>query len=1061
MAQDLLQEFNLDTSRAPTPGVSPGQVAQPYEELSRALGKVGEAATDIATTAAERAGFEAVTTDEHGNIQIKKAPIIGPASNAYERAVKMAALAQGEGAAKDADITLRNQFPNDPQGYLSAANAYKNGVMKQYADLGVPEVGISLGRAIDSTTTYNFRALSNQKREADVKNALSGIDAGISDATDYLTARARQGAFTDPDNLPPDVKEKYDKVRTLINEKVTNPLFGHAYSQEAADGEFNHLDSQLRGNSVVFHADSVYHDTSLNPDGTPRGGYAKGLEAANSILTDPSLKLSEQERQHYASLARSAIHEDEAIRHADINELKSALTDVKARSALGERIEPAEIEQLRSAARATNWPGGIAAFDAAVAHVNLHDDHGQLPLRQQMNDIAVIRGAASARDATDFLVQRGYTREQAAGVVGNLVWESGMRPAVPGDAGTSFGLAQWHAERFTALKTYAASQGKPWQDPQIQLQFLDRELRTTESVAGGLLHGAKTPEEAASIFAAGYERPKSVDYSGRQALARSIYEGKPTDGSQVGPGVSSWLLANREATLNTAATTKFKDVKTDWDSGKGNVRKGDLIDVIDAARQTHNIDLSVKTQRLSDLMDEVERVEALPLDRQAALETELRRQMAAGTAYDGADEVLKQLEAKTKAIDDGLKTNPNATTIANNSGRFSTPEPINWDNPQSIDAGLKRRLEITQFGANKWQSGAPTPILDRIDAAQMTGALKGGNGAGLLTALGQEPPLIRQALLQEKDLREGVVGMSRSGDPAKMNAAYSLMDTLQKQNPLEFEKQFPDGLKDLRAWQSNLAFYPPDQAAKRMMQAYDPAEAAGREAVDKVVNKALENVSAANVVSKFSTGIIFGTSAQAPVAEQAGIAAGALKADYDKNYRDGFIATGDPAAAENFAVEKLKLKYDLSPTNGNRVMPYPPERYYPQVGGSHDWMARQLDDAVRGQVGATRPEPEFAAAVEPGAFISETTAQRQYEAHRSLIADVTTEREIAAGKPPSYQVVIRDPNGRWSAMSGADGLARRVRFDPTQPFAERAAGAEYARPTIQGLQTPLGGGVTP
>jgi hypothetical protein len=77
-----------------------------------------------------------------------------------------------------------------------------------------------------------------------------------------------------------------------------------------------------------------------------------------------------------------------------------------------------------------------------------------------------------------------------------------------------------------------------------------------------------------------------------------------------------------------------------------------------------------------------------------------------------------------------------------------------------------------------------------------------------------------------------------------------------------------------------------------------------------------------------------------------------------------------------------------------------------------------------------------------------------------LVADPTTEADIAAGRPPSYQVVLRDPNGRWSIMSGANGTAQRFRFDPAAPFAERAAAAERVRPTVQALQaqTPgLGG----
>ncbi|HET8921339.1 MAG TPA: hypothetical protein VFN27_16890, partial [Xanthobacteraceae bacterium] len=279
---DLLAQPELVTSEAPRPGVSPEQIAQPYGELSRALEKGSAAAESVAENAATRAGFQAVTTDEHGNVQIQKAPIIGPASNAYERAVKMAALAQGEGAAKDADITLREKFADDPQLYLHAANEYKNTVMKKYADLGVPEVGIAVGRAIDSTTTYSFRAISNQKRELDIRSAGNAIDAGISSARDELVAMARGGDTTSPQFV-----QTFDKIRTLTNEKTENPFF--AYPKEKAKYDLDQLDSDLRAQGFLFHIDSVYRDTGANPDGSARGGAANALEAARSVLTDPSL----------------------------------------------------------------------------------------------------------------------------------------------------------------------------------------------------------------------------------------------------------------------------------------------------------------------------------------------------------------------------------------------------------------------------------------------------------------------------------------------------------------------------------------------------------------------------------------------------------------------------------------------------------------------------------------------------------------------------------------------------------------------------------------------------
>jgi hypothetical protein len=277
---------------------------------------------------------------------------------------------------------------------------------------------------------------------------------------------------------------------------------------------------------------------------------------------------------------------------------------------------------------------------------------------------------------------------------------------------------------------------------------------------------------------------------------------------------------------------------------------------------------------------------------------------------------------------------------------------------------------------------------------------------------------------------------------------------LQRQNPLQFDRQFPEGLKDLRAWQSNLAFYPPEEAAKRLMRQYDPAQSAALQEADKVAAIALKNVSPDKVVSKFSTGFgPFGTGAVSPASDQAGLAAGALKADYDKNYRDGFAATGDPTAADKFAMEKLNNKYAVSPTNGNRVTAYAPERYYPEVGGSHDWMAKQLDDMVAHSTGADRPPARLYGTVEgivePEAMSVSSEGQRQYTAPRALVPDEVTADDISKGKAPSYRVVLQEPNGRWSVMSDASGQPQRVHFDPTEAFAKRAAAAEPTRELMQ------------
>ncbi|MDF2809233.1 MAG: hypothetical protein K0S56_264 [Microvirga sp.] len=140
--------------------------------------------------------------------------------------------------------------------------------------------------------------------------------------------------------------------------------------------------------------------------------------------------------------------------------------------------------------------------------------------------------------AFDFFISKGWNPAQASGIVGNLVGESGrqLNPDLIHDNGTGIGIAGWRDPepgkgRKTALTRYAAGMGKPVNDFDAQLSFLDHELRTSERAAGDKLRQANTPE-AAAIAMLDFERPggwKAGDPSGsngfqnRQADARRVY----------------------------------------------------------------------------------------------------------------------------------------------------------------------------------------------------------------------------------------------------------------------------------------------------------------------------------------------------------------------------------------------------------------------------------------------------------------------------------------------------------------------------------------------------------
>ncbi|MGE9943427.1 phage tail tip lysozyme [Phascolarctobacterium succinatutens] len=124
------------------------------------------------------------------------------------------------------------------------------------------------------------------------------------------------------------------------------------------------------------------------------------------------------------------------------------------------------------------------------------------------------------------LMSMGFTASAAAGVVGNLIQESGLRTDAIGDNGTSGGLAQWHNERWEALKRFAAARGKDWTDLDTQIEFLAEEMRTSYADTYAKMQSAELPEIAGQIMTDEYEKPDSAsaNYAQRQANARAAYE---------------------------------------------------------------------------------------------------------------------------------------------------------------------------------------------------------------------------------------------------------------------------------------------------------------------------------------------------------------------------------------------------------------------------------------------------------------------------------------------------------------------------------------------------------
>ena len=84
---------------------------------------------------------------------------------------------------------------------------------------------------------------------------------------------------------------------------------------------------------------------------------------------------------------------------------------------------------------------------------------------------------AVERQVFDYLTQElKLSHAAACGVLANIEHESNFRPTIYGDKGTSYGLCQWHNERFTALRGYCNALGLDYRSVEGQLSYLKYEL---------------------------------------------------------------------------------------------------------------------------------------------------------------------------------------------------------------------------------------------------------------------------------------------------------------------------------------------------------------------------------------------------------------------------------------------------------------------------------------------------------------------------------------------------------------------------------------------------------
>ena len=169
----------------------------------------------------------------------------------------------------------------------------------------------------------------------------------------------------------------------------------------------------------------------------------------------------------------------------------------------------------------------LLAVDGEVAMVTRNGMIGYLPVACLKKDgsPAPTEGMSEAKSKRnpfdagsneyvifDFLINdMKLNRAAAMGVMANIYYESGYRPVIDGDGGTSYGICQWHAGRKNNLINWCTENGLDYNTLEGQLKFLQYELPTrypsVDSYIRQVENTADGAYDAAYYFCFNFEAP--------------------------------------------------------------------------------------------------------------------------------------------------------------------------------------------------------------------------------------------------------------------------------------------------------------------------------------------------------------------------------------------------------------------------------------------------------------------------------------------------------------------------------------------------------------------------
>ena len=1013
--------------------VTAADAAGPYEQLGKALGAFAQTAENLSVTAAESAAHKAVTRDADGNLQVQlMPPMTGAAGVAFNRVAKQSFAIQLEQEARTKIQEARLQHDGNPEGFKAWSDEYVTALVAKQPEPALQDaVKNSIGRIASQT----YDGLLAQRHTLDLRRANEATNAKLTSLADEMEVLARNGGADTPD-----FAERKKDFDALLAEKVKNPAF--AFPKEKADLFSDEVMTRAYGAAILDRTEAIYR--------------AQGFDAARQHLRDAADRLGVKIKSTDKIVRQglSWLRSEEAGFRGERDAISREWSAAKPQAETLPRETLLDMQERARAVGAARVEQDIAvrvaALDTVAALRGLPASERVAIATTGKINLPLVDRITAAESSNNPNAAAATSSALGAGQFVKGTWLDMMQRYRPDlTAGRSEAqILELRRDKDLSREMvgrYAEENGRALQDAGVPVN--DATLYLSHFLGAG--DAVKVLKADPNARLAGMVAPQSIEAN------KAVFDKAPTAGAllawagrKVGVGEAD-LTQSREGIVAIGMLKKelAKDTDrriADLTTAVGRQEFPDPGEVTALQSLVHNVGTPEQQRKVAELGAIAEmgaKFKTLPAaQRQAVVSAWLEKGKAGAPQFERT--LAASLATADGAISSAYKEDRYGAAYRYSEG-VSTLPPIDWSNPNAAASILKAKV-AQQNQINADQDLTPGSVLRPGEAAALKTTLTQGDGqlgGAILGQLSQLPPEMARATLADKPVREALDGMVRSYDPVKMNVAMTTLDQLWRSDPVGFSHNFGDDtLKRLQTWQARRDSLTPQQMAEFFQRADDPAQRTARKALLDDADEKLKKLTPAEVATALggswpvTPGIVArNVTGSDPLPPADPLAAATLTAEFRSLVRDRYAETGDIDKAKQAAGEAIKTVWGPSALTGNALMRYPPERYYPAVGGSYDWMTKDLEASIEKAVG--KPRRGDTAQV---SGVGAVSAPENWS--YKLLSDTRTETDIKSGQAPSYVVQVVDAaTGKIDIPLGADGRPLRYRFDPSAAQTEARA----------------------